>query len=217
VPSGSSVVNGRLGTLFQVDPDFGTVSKIELAGRSVNFATGGVDVAGGTVWAVFGDSTLARFNPTRIDERGTGLAGSGPAALVFGYGSVWVANSADSEVQQFSPRTFEEGPIRTIPVGREPTGLAAGEDAIWTTSSEDDLLTRIDAGLGLPPESIPVGDGPTAVAVGGGATWVTNTREGTVSRIDPETNTVENVIAVGNAPAGVAVAGDSVWVAVQAP
>ena len=213
------VVNGRLGTLFHVDPEFGVVSKpIVVAGRSITFPTGGVDVARGSIWAVFGDSTLVRVNPARIEDVGTSVAGAGPTALVVGYGSVRVATSGRSEVQQFSPRTFEQGPIDEVRVGRRPMGLAVGESAIWITSAEDDFVTRLDAGLSLGPAvPIPVGDGPTAVAVGDGAVWVTNTNDGTVSRIDPESNTVAETISVGNAPAGVAVAGDSVWVAVQAP
>lgn len=213
------VVSGRLGTLYRVDPAFGAVSDpIYLADRAITFIGGGVAVGHGSVWAVFGDSTLARVDPGTLEGLGSGLASGGPAALVVGYGSIWVANSVDSAVQRFSPLTFQDGPVDEFTVGRMPTGLGAGEGAIWVTSTGDDYVTRLDAALSFnSARPIPVGDGPTAVAVGGGAVWVANTAAGTVSRIDPETSEVVDTIEVGNATSGVAVAGDSVWVAVQAP
>jgi YVTN family beta-propeller protein len=108
--------------------------------------------------------------------------------------------------------------VQSFTVGRSPSGLAAGDRAIWVACTDDDTVWRIDGGLsssaGLP---IPVGDGPTSVAFGDGAVWVTNTAAGTVSRIDPATNEVEETVPVGNSPTGIAVAGGLVWVAVQAP
>ena len=121
--------------------------------------------------------------------------------MVVGSGSVWVSNSDSANVQRFSPVTFEEGPLKVIPVGRRPSGLAFGEGAIWVAITGDDLVTRIDPGS-YAVSSIPVGDGPTAVAVGAGAVWVANTAADTISRIDPATNKVVETIELGNSPAG---------------
>ncbi len=145
------------------------------------------------------------------------MTAAGPTALVFAYGSVWVAAAA-AEVQQFSPDTYDLGPVGTAEVGRAPRGIAAGAGAIWVACRDDDVVWRIGADLGFDPsrEIIPVGNGPTAVAFGAGAVWVANTGDGTVSRIDPETNEVVETIEVGNAPAGIAVFRGRVWVSVQA-
>jgi YVTN family beta-propeller protein len=212
------VAHGRLGTLSRVDTQFDTVvDTASLAGRAIHFPTGGVALGAGTVWVVFGDSTLARVDPTTSRQLGAGLAGVGPAAVCFAYGSVWVANSGDASVQRFSTATFEEGDVDRFTVGRTPTGIAAGEGAVWVANTGDGSVTRIDPdpgfGSGL---TIPVGDGPTAVAVGAGAVWVANTDAGTVSRIDPATNEVVETIEVGYSPSGILVADDLVWVAVQA-
>ena len=131
-------------------------------------------------------------------------------------GSVWVSNSDCATVQRFSPATFEEGPLRAIPTGRRPSGIAAGEGAIWVAIAGDDSITRIDPGS-YAVTTIPVGAGPTSVAVGAGAVWVANTAAGTVSRIDPAMRKVIATIELGNSPTGIVVAAGSVWVTVQAP
>jgi YVTN family beta-propeller protein len=213
------VVNGRLGTLYQVDPSFNEVARGRRVGtRAVTFIEGGVAVQRNSVWAAFGDSTLARVDGTSLHVAGLTSAGEGPAGVVTAFGSVWVSNSGDATVQRFSPLTFEEGDIGAFKVGRRPTGLAAGEGAIWVACTDDDYVARLDPSLGFESQRpIPVGDGPTAVAVGGGAVWVANAADGTVSRIDPESNEVVETIALTNPPSGLAFVDGSVWVAVQAP
>jgi YVTN family beta-propeller protein len=175
-------------------------------------------VGPGTVWAAFGDSTLARLDPDTNRKTGSTFVGVGPTSVVADYDSVWVSGSGASEVERFSPVTFQEGPVDELTVGGSPTGLASGAGWIWVASPESDLVTRIDPSLtttsALP---IGVGDGPSAIAVGGDAVWVANTRGGTLSRIDPATSEVVETIPVGNAPSGIAVGGGLVWVAVQAP
>jgi YVTN family beta-propeller protein len=212
-------LNGRLGTLYRVDPESRIVSEpIPLGQSSIRFAGAGVDVGEGSVWAAFGEATLGRVNPATLDAASsTSVVGPGPTALVVEYGSVWVA-VADAKVQQFSPKTYDLGPVHTSTVGRAPSGIAAGEGAIWVACRDDDVVWRIgsDPSFDSSTDIIRVGDGPTAVAFGAGAVWVANTSDGTVSRIDPETYDVET-IEVGNAPAGIAVSRGRVWVSVQAP
>lgn len=217
------VVNGRLGALYRVDPGSDTVTDaIPLGdGRAINYAAGSVDVGAGSVWAAFGDDTLARADPDPDNPRadGLGTAGSGPAAVVVAFDSVWVCNSGDATVQRFDPVTFEEGPLRESTIGKMPSGIAAGAGAVWIASTGDDVVTKLEVdSLGFSRSSdIPVGDGPTGIAVGSGAVWVANSRAGTVSRINPATDEVEATIPVGDAITGIAAAGDSVWVTVQAP
>lgn len=214
------VVNGRLGTLYRVDPAFGRVTDaLRLGERAVTFTDGGVAVEPGSVWAAFGDSTLARVESSRPREAGLADAGEGPADVVVAFGSIWVSNSGDPSVQRFFPGTFESGPVREFTVGRRPTGMAAGSGAIWVACAEDDYVARLDASPGFESvRTIPVGDGPSAVAADDdGSVWVANTADGTVSRIDVETSDVVATIPVGNAPSGIAVVDGAVWVTVQAP
>jgi YVTN family beta-propeller protein len=213
------VVNGRLGTLYRVDPAFDRVSDgFRLGARSISFTEAGVAVGPDSVWAAFGDSTLARVSTSRLQGEGLVAAGEGPADVVVAFDSVWVSNSADSSVQRFSPLTFEKGSLRAFSVGRRPTGMAAGDGAIWVACTEDDYVARLDSSSEFEAaRTIPVGDGPRAIATDDGSVWVANAADGTISRIDTERNEVVKTITVGNAPAGIAVIDGSVWVSVQAP
>ena len=214
------VVNGRLGMLYRIDPEFNEVTEAtRLGDRAVTYTGAGADFGLGSVWAAFGDSTLARADPRPPRADGVGSAGTGPVAVVVAFGLIWVANSGDSTVQRFDPRTFEDGPIGDFTVGSSPAGLAAGAGGIWVTSRASDYVTRLDAaGLGFNPgRPVPVGDGPTAVAVADETVWVANAAAGSVSRIASTTNEVEDTIPVGGILGGLAVAEGGVWVSVQAP
>ena len=208
------VAHGLRGQLSRVDPGSDRVTKtIEIA--DPGSARGTVAVGPGSVWAVYGDSTLAWVDPRPplhlVDAT---FVGQSPAGVAVGSGSVWVVNSGDSTVTRFNPKTYEPVPP-PIRVGRRPVGIAFGEGAIWVADSGADSVTRIDP-LTNATTTIPVGTGPTAVAVGGGLVWVANTAAGTVSRIDPVRNAVVGTIEVGDAPSGIVFGGDAVWVAVQA-
>ncbi len=209
------VLNARLGRLYRVDAESGIVAERILGPRSRSDSAG-VDVGEGWVWAAFG-ATLARVDPATLGGGAFPSTAVGPTALVVRYGSVWVATAA-AQVHQFSPDTFDLGPVDTpTTVGRAPSGIAAGADAIWVACRGDDLVERIAADLVVgSSRQIQVGDGPTAVAFGAGAVWVANRLDGTVSRIDPETYEVVETIEVGHAPTGIAAAGGRVWVSVQA-
>jgi YVTN family beta-propeller protein len=210
------IAHGRTGQLSRVDPQFDGVTKtVAITSRALYFPDAAVDVGAGWVWAVFGNSTLARIDPHRVRVSKAGLAGEGPAGIVVADGSVWVANSGASTVERFHPLAFEEGALHEYNVGRTPTGIASGAGAIWVANRDDDSVTRIDPRTNAAPP-IRVGDEPTAVTVGGGSVWVANTGAGTISRIDPTTQRVVRTIDVGNAPTGLTYASGLLWVAVQA-
>jgi YVTN family beta-propeller protein len=210
------VAHGPAGQLSRVETQFRRVTQtLDVTERLRITPFGSVAIGQNEVWTAYGDSTLARIDPTAVRPTGSTLAGSSPAAVAIGGGAVWVVNSGDATVQGFDPVTFEEGPIRTISVGRRPTAIAYGQDALWVTAQGGDAVVRIDPSS---PSTItiPVGDEPGAVAVGAGAVWVANRGDGTVSRIDPTTNTPVETIEIGTAPAGIAVADGFVWVTAQA-
>jgi len=211
------VANGLSGELSRVDSRFGQVEqRINVTGRASRSSNGSVAVGAGSVWVVYGDSTLARVEPEAERPPAVAVAGFSPSAVAVGAGSVWVANSGDSTVQRFNPTTFEEGPLRAFSVDKRPVAIAYGEGALWVANQGGGAVTRIDPSTGS-TTPIRVGDEPTAIAVGAGAVWVANSGSGTISRIDPASNEVVQTITVGNAPAGIAVADGFVWVASQAP
>ncbi len=210
------VAHGLRGDLSRVDPQFGEVTRTTpVGGTAFGSPSGSVALDEESVWAVFGDSTLARLDASG-DLLEQTLAGTQPGGLVSAAGSVWVANSGDSTVQRFNEASFVQGPVRTFNVATQPTGIAFGDGVIWVANTGEDVVTRIDPSSGATTQ-IPVGDGPTAVATTSGAVWVANTAGRSISRIDPSTNEVVATIGVGNAPAGIVAAEGVLWVAVQAP
>jgi virginiamycin B lyase len=213
------VAHGLFGSISLVDPTYDLLTEtIPVTGRSDagSVALGGLAVGGGSVWAVFGNSTLVRVDPNLVEETGSGyIPGNGPSGIVYAKDAVWVANSLGNNVYRFSPATFASGQPVAPPttVGRRPSAIAYGEGSIWVANAGDGTLTRIDPLLNS-SGTISVGGHPSAVAVSRGAVWVANS-EGSVSRIDPQTNAVIKVIHTGNRPAGVAVGHGFVWVTVQ--
>jgi YVTN family beta-propeller protein len=205
------VANGVEGSVSRVDPGTNQVTKtIRVTRHSI---VGSVAVGEGYVWAVYDNADLARIEPDQVQVSGKGYAGTGPAAIAVGGGSVWVANSVDNTVSRILAETLT--PLAPRSVGRQPNGIAIGAGAVWVSERGDDTVMRIDLGSGS-ETSIRVGHGPTGVAFGAGAVWVANSEDGTVSRIDPSQRRVVGTVAVGNRPAGVAVENGRVWVAVQA-
>jgi YVTN family beta-propeller protein len=103
--------------------------------------------------------------------------------------------------------------IDEAPEIASPQRVAAGEGAVWVTSSSSGgSVVRLDPQSRDVTDTIPVGHGPVGIAVGAGAVWVANSGGGTVSRIDPATHEVVDTITVGNTPTAVAFGASYVWV-----
>jgi YVTN family beta-propeller protein len=213
------VAHGLLGDLQRIDTQFNelTPPPIDVAATAFGSANGSVARGFGSIWAVFGDSTLARIEPATGRVVESARAGTNPAGIAVGSGFFWVTNSGDARVGRYNPATFAEGPIDTISVGRRPFGIAHGAGAIWVANSAGNTVTRIDPNSGAVEATIEVGENPTAVAADDDAVWVAHPSEGILTRIDPETNKGEDTIDVGNAPAGLVLADGFLWVTVQAP
>jgi YVTN family beta-propeller protein len=207
------VAQGFLGKLSRVDTQFGRVTNtLQVTTAST---AGTVTVGGGSVWAVYGESTLARIDPASLRVLSRGTTGATPSAIVVAVGAVWVVNSADQTVSRFDPETFEQGPVKVVSVGRKPSGIAFDGSALWVADSQDDAVTRIDPGTHS-TFTVEVSGGPTAIAADSDGVWVAS-RDGTISRIDPAQRKVVKTILVSNVPSGIAVGDGRVWVTVQAP
>ena len=137
------------------------------------------------------------------------VVGDTPVGVVFGGGSVWVANRFDGTVSRIDPTS--DAVTATIAVGSEPVAVAVGEGSVWVANSLDGTVSRIDPGTDAATATIKVGGQPFGVAVGEGSVWVTNFDDGTVSRIDPAAGTVTATIVVGSMPLGLAVGEGAVW------
>jgi YVTN family beta-propeller protein len=81
-----------------------------------------------------------------------------------------------------------------IPVGRRPTSIAVGEDAVWVINADDKTISRIDPAT-QEERRFATGTTPSDLAVGEGAVWVSSGDEpqqppDTVTRVDPDTGAV---------------------------
>jgi len=213
-PDAVWVVQGRVGSVTRIDPQYNLPAEEPRVVTDVG-GDGAIVYGGGSVWAVFDDSTLVRIDPSngRIDRS---YAGNVPSGIEYGAGSVWVVDARDNTVLRFDPETFTSGFVDQTSVGSHPASIAYGEDSIWVANAGDGTVSRIDPSSNT-SRAIEVGERPSAIAIGGGAAWVANAGDGTVSRIDPETNAVAETIRIGNLPAGLAVSGGFVWITVQKP
>jgi class 3 adenylate cyclase/DNA-binding beta-propeller fold protein YncE len=210
------VAHGLRGDLSRIDPQFNEVAApVDIGGTAFGSPNGSVAVGPDAVWAVFGDSTFARIEPSTARVAESTRAGAFPAGVVVGSGSVWVSNSGDANVTRYNPASFTEDPLDSYSVGRRPTGIAAGE-AIWVANTADNSVSRIDPTTGS-VVPVAVGEAPTAVTVTEDAVWVVNSADGTISRIDLESNEVVRTIEIGNSPSGIMSAEGFLWVTVQAP
>ena len=182
---------------------------LQLAGPS---GEGTVALGGGSLWAAFGDSTLARVDPDSKKPVGKTLTRSIPSGVVYALGSVWLASTSDETVTRYDPATFMKGPAARIPVGHDPLAIAYGEGALWTANA-DHTVTRIDPAAHT-TATMRAGVAPAGIAAGEGAVWVAGAN-GTVVRIDPTERRVVKRIRLGNPAAGIAVGGGSVWVSIR--
>jgi YVTN family beta-propeller protein len=155
----------------------------------------------------------------RIDEATDTLVdaipttGTAPTAVVWAYGSLWVANTISRTVARIDPGTNR---VRTVPTGGAPTDLAAGEGRVWVLNGLDGTVVAIDPGSNKPSDPIDIHPGARGIAVGAGGVWVTNRLDETLTRIDPASGGVVDTLAVVAAgevsPETIAVDGDTLWV-----
>jgi DNA-binding SARP family transcriptional activator/streptogramin lyase len=141
--------------------------------------------------------------------------GTAPTAVVWAYGSLWVANTVSRTVVRIDPDSNQV--VQTVPSGGAPTDLAEGEGRVWVLNGLAGTVVAIDPRSDTlqPSDPIDVHPGAAGIAVGAGAVWVTNRLDATVTRIDPASGDSETfpVGAPGVAnPEAIAVDGHMLWV-----
>jgi len=144
--------------------------------------------------------------------------GSGPAAIVFGHGSIWVANSEDDTVSRIDTETREVVKVIGVP---SPVDLAVGADAIWVAGGLDGTVSRIDVGSNDVVTEIDLGgDDPVlpltvqAVTASSGSVWACVGNA--LVRIDGATNDPVDSLDVPGGALAATVGNGFVWVATGA-
>jgi YVTN family beta-propeller protein len=210
---------GAYGHLWTANPNAGTVSRVDLATRSVGDeipvpgSPTALAAGGGAIWttSVPGDRVL-RIDPVTDTVTKTVPLDAAPAgALAFGDGGLWIGDLSDNELIELDPVSGTQR--RTIPLSVQPTALAIGNRTIWVADYNQNKVVEVDLRTGDTVASVHVGTGPSAVAIGAGAVWVANKLDGTVTRIDPRSGSVSSTIPVGSGPSAIEAGNGSVWVA----
>jgi len=217
-PSAVAVAGGSVwvaspdgGAVFQVDPaEDAVIDRIAVDGEPGSIVSGGN--------AVFVASTLGatveRIDPgTSTVTWASQLAETGPVAMAYGDGGLWVADSTDLDLLELGPTSGSI--LHTFSLDVHPTTVALADGLVWVAAYSAGALEAIDPSTGQDVGTVSVGNGPSAVSFGGGYLWVANNLDSTVSVVDPATFTVVSTIAVGSGPAGLVASHGSIWVANQ--
>ncbi len=136
-----------------------------------------------------------------------------PIDGVFADGSLWVADSARSQVVRMDPRGGRV--IARISVGISPEEIASGPAGLWVrgTGARADVavLARIDPRTNRVVQRADAGAG-TAVAVGANALWVSRRFESVerIDRLDPRSGRITGRTAFPRTD-GLAVGGPTLW------
>ena len=137
---------------------------------AVGATAGALAVGDGGVWVANGDAhTVSRISVTgdRVDLV-VPVPGV-PGHLAASESGLWVTDGTNSVVDLPEGAS---GRVITVPVGREPTGVAAIGDTVWVANTADGTLSRIDGRRHMVVATVRVGVRPYAVAADWRSVWV---------------------------------------------
>ncbi|MEO8621570.1 MAG: YncE family protein [bacterium] len=224
--------NGCLGVVVALDRVWvptcgdGVVNEIDPATDSVvrrivapikNGREGAVAFADGALWIPDNASDSNSASVVRLDLRSGAITARVPTGrrsdvIVAGFGSVWVASSAENVVVRIDASTNQV--LARIPVGRSPKFMAAGEGAIWVQNRYEGSVSRIDPATNREVARIAAWAPTLAgdIAVGGGAVWL-SVGGMPVTRIDPTTNVVTHQYVGGDGIDAIRWGAGALWIA----
>jgi streptogramin lyase len=139
------VADNQSGKLLRLDSQGVVVERIPIfSARTMHLAehTQGI---GGSVWAVLDPTNgVERFDPaTGVHTLvSVGSSASVIGAVAVGEGSVWATDFGTNQLWQIDP--VQASPIRGIPVGQDPMGVAFGAGSVWVANAADGTVSRID-------------------------------------------------------------------------
>jgi YVTN family beta-propeller protein len=197
--------------VFQVGPaQAAVIDRIPLSGEPGSIVSGGSAVF---VASTMG-ATVERIDPDSGTVTWTSkLAETGPVAMAYGDGGLWVADSTDQDLLELG--SMSGSVLRTFSLDVHPTSIALAGGLVWVAAYSAGTVEGIDPGTGQAVGTVSVGNGPSAICFGGGYLWVANNLDSTVSAVDPATFTVVSTIAVGSGPAALVASQGGIWVANQ--
>ncbi len=199
-----------LGRLVKIDAATGmlSASSVPMSARGSDLA-----VSEGSIWAVSYESKLlTRINPATMAVVGTYGVPAPPVGIAVGGGLVWVAIAfGDNSLRPFDPKTNQLGQPVSLAGEVALQGVAYGQNSVWVTDKNNNMVYRVDPSTDLLTAQIRVGKGPEEIAADSSAIWVANAVDDTVSRIDPNSSQVIQTIGLRGAPTAIAAGQGAVW------
>jgi YVTN family beta-propeller protein len=160
-----------------------------------------VALGGGQVWVPTGERTVTRIDPATLTAIPAIFVQSGPAIIIEGLGSMWVANVNAMTVSRFDPVTREVTATLLTGldrVGHNLHGLAAGEGRLWVSSTAG--IQSFDPATNLVWSATSTIADPHHLAFAGGLLWVTTGAAGGIFALDPATGDLARQVRWGTAP-----------------
>jgi virginiamycin B lyase len=197
--------------LMEIDASTGEVTRTIGLGR---ISPTGLAADESALWVT--DSWRARV--TRVDAT-TGIrsrieVGRGASGVTTGFGSAWVANTADATVSRIDAATAQ--PVATIAVGRYPQEVIAADGSIWAANTGEGTISRIDPTTNRVVAVIDVGLWPIGLAHDGSCLWIADLGQDVVRCLDPATDMMtERQHQAGPGPFAVTAGFDSLWIVTQ--
>jgi peptide/nickel transport system substrate-binding protein len=106
--------------------------------------------------------------------------GSGPTAVAYGAGAVWVTNSLDGTVSRVDARREVVRAVTTV--GVAPNGIAIDADGVWVTDEVAGTLVHLDRTTAGPPTATMLGGRPEGLTLADGSLWIAVQATGAVHR-----------------------------------
>jgi Protein kinase domain len=239
----------RVESLARIDPATNEVSAvIDVGAHPVAAAAGGHSIwvysrDSGTISEVdagtnrvLKETAISGFTPARCcslfagpvlaaDASGAWFVNGGiygdlrPTYELVGGGSVTIVKGGAYDKPRLTHVLAGGGRKREYPLDLTPTGVAAGEDAVWVVGhrGRDYQVVRIDPATGRVrartrfPASSPV----DSIAFGYGAVWVVSSPTATLYRIDPRSARTTGSLDIGSSRAArpeIMSGGHDIWV-----
>ncbi|MGH3076761.1 MAG: hypothetical protein ACRDPZ_01100 [Gaiellaceae bacterium] len=126
--------------------------------------------------------------------------------------AAWITRDNANELVRIDPRS---GRVTRIPVV-SPYGVVLTGGAVWVTSFETGMVTRLHAGTARATRVWRVGGHPTGITACGGKVWVGHGRDATwLTSIDPRTGRARRIDVVLRAPRAPRCIGGELWVTTE--
>jgi class 3 adenylate cyclase/ABC-type transport system substrate-binding protein/outer membrane protein assembly factor BamB len=172
-----------------------------------------IAIGAGSIWLLRPDardgSEVVRLDPNSgaIQKR---IAIETAYDIAFGAGGVWISGGPSAQLTRINPVTNELAKPTTL--GGSPRAIGFGNDAAWTTDSQQGLVWKVDRS-GVVVGTYTTGAGAHGPNFGDGVMWIANEDDGSVTGIDVVTGAMQQHY-LGHRVRGV-VAGPELVVAVD--